>query len=226
MPFSCYHKAVFDGDRGPNTGGMGAYSAPSWLGRDVADAIRRDVTEAAVRAMAAEGRPFAGVLFPGLILTADGPRVIEFNARFGDPECEVLLPKLQTDLLDVFTAIASGTLDKVDVRWSDDVAITVMLASGGYPGTYGAGKPITGLEDVDPDVIVFHAGTRRDDRGRIVTAGGRVLAVTAIAPTFGAAREKVYANIARIHFDGMHYRTDIGASEASPAPLVGNGVGR
>jgi phosphoribosylamine--glycine ligase len=226
MPFSCDHKAVFDGNRGPNTGGMGAYSPPSWLRRDVADAIRRDVTEAAVRAMAAEGRLFAGVLFPGLILTADGARVIEFNARFGDPECEVLLPKLQTDLLDVFTAIASGTLDKVDVRWSDDVAITVMLASGGYPGAYETGKPITGLENVDPDVIVFHAGTKRDDRGRIETAGGRVLAVTATAPTFAAAREKAYANIARIHFDGMHYRTDIGASEASPAPLVGNGVGR
>jgi phosphoribosylamine--glycine ligase len=214
MPFSCDHKPVFDGNRGPNTGGMGAYSPPSWLSDDVAEQIRHDITHAAVRAMAAEQRPFAGVLFPGLMVTPDGPRVIEFNARFGDPECEVLLPKLETDLLDVFQGIATGTLDTVDVRWTDDVAITVMLASGGYPGSYEVGKPISGLDDVDRDVLVFHAGTTRDG-GRLVTAGGRVLAVTAAAPSFAAAREKVYANVARIRFEGLHYRTDIGASEAA-----------
>ena len=215
MPFSCDHKPVFDGNLGPNTGGMGAYSPPSWLQPDSAEQIRRDVTEAAVRAMADEGRPFAGVLFPGLIITRDGPRVIEFNARFGDPECEVLLPKLETDLLEIFEAIANGRLEKVDVRWNDDAAVTVMLASGGYPGAYETGKPISGLDDLDPEIMVFHAGTKRDDSGRLVTAGGRVLAVTAAAPTFAAAREKVYANIARVHFEGMHYRTDIGASEAA-----------
>jgi phosphoribosylamine---glycine ligase len=220
MPFSCDHKAIFDGNRGPNTGGMGAYSPPSWLPADVADQIRREVTGAAVGAMAAEGRPFAGVLFPGLMITPDGPRVIEFNARFGDPEAEVLLPRLQTDLLDVFQAIATGTLDQVDVRWSDDAAVCVMLASGGYPGAYETGKAISGLEDVDPDVLVFHAGTKRDDAGRVVTAGGRVLGVTATALTFAAAREKVYANIARVSFDGMHYRTDIGAAEAARGAAV------
>jgi phosphoribosylamine--glycine ligase len=165
--------------------------------------------------MADEGRPFAGVLFPGLMITADGPRVIEFNARFGDPECEALLPRLETDLLEIFEAIANGTLDKVDVRWSDTASVCVMLASGGYPGAYDTGKPIVGLDDVDADVIVFHAGTKRDDAGRIGTAGGRVLAVTATAPTFAAARAKVYDNIKRISFEGMHYRTDIGASEAA-----------
>jgi phosphoribosylamine--glycine ligase len=165
--------------------------------------------------MADEGRPFAGVLFPGLIVTSAGPRVIEFNARFGDPEAEVLLPRLETDLLEIMLAVADGTLDKVDVRWNEDAAVTVMMASGGYPGAYETGRPIDGLDDVDPDVVVFHAGTKRDASGRIVTAGGRVLAVTAVAPTFAAAREKAYANVARISFEGMHYRTDIGASEAA-----------
>ena len=170
--------------------------------------------------MAAEGCAFSGVLFPGLILTPDGPRVIEFNARFGDPECEVLLPKLRTDLLDIFHAIATGTLEQVDVLWNDDAAVTVMLASGGYPGAYETGKPISGLDAVDADVLVFHAGTGRDGGGRVVTAGGRVLAITASAPTFAAAREKVYDNISRISFDGMHYRTDIGAAEAARGAAV------
>jgi phosphoribosylamine--glycine ligase len=214
MPFSCDHKAVFDGNRGPNTGGMGVYSPPTWLGASDADLIRRDVTEATVRAMAAEGRPFAGVLYPGIMVTPDGPRVIEFNARFGDPECEALLPKLESDLLEVMHAVTTGTLDQVDVRWSNNASVTVMLASAGYPGAYETGKPISGLEDVDPDVVVFHAATRRDDTGQLVTSGGRVLAVTTTAPTFAEARAKVYTNIERIGFDGMHYRTDIGASEA------------
>jgi phosphoribosylamine--glycine ligase len=215
MPFSCDHKPVFDGNVGPNTGGMGAYTPPTWLRGELAEQIKRDVTDAAVRAMGDEGRPFAGVLFPGLMITAEGPRVIEFNARFGDPECEALLPRLETDLLEIFEAITNGTLDKVDVRWSDTASVCVMLASGGYPGAYDTGTPIVGLDDVDTDVIVFHAGTMLNEAGRIVTAGGRVLAVTATAPTFAEARAKVYDNIKRISFEGMHYRTDIGASEAA-----------
>ena len=215
MPFSCDHKPVFDGNRGPNTGGMGVYSPPSWLDTVTADDIRRDITGAAVRAMAAEGTPFKGVLYPGIFVTPDGPRVIEFNARFGDPETEALLPRLQTDLLEIMLAVVNGTLDRVDVRWSSDASLTVMLASGGYPGAYETGKPITGLDEVDRDIVVFHAGTRRDADGRVVTNGGRVLAVTATAPTMAAAREKVYRNIQRIRFDGMHYRTDIGASEVA-----------
>jgi phosphoribosylamine--glycine ligase len=165
--------------------------------------------------MAAEGMPFKGILYPGLFVTADGPRVIEFNARFGDPECEALLPRLESDLLEIMLAVASCTLDRVDVHWSDDASVTVMLASGGYPGSYARGVPISGLDDVDRDIVVFHAGTKRDASGRFVTNGGRVLAVTSTAPTIAAARAKVYRNIERIHFDGMHYRTDIGASEVA-----------
>lgn len=229
MPFSCDHKPVFNGNTGPNTGGMGVYSPPAWLEEAVATTIQREVTEAAVRAMAAEGTPFKGVMYPGLFVTADGPRVIEFNARFGDPEAEALLPRLESDLLDIMLAVVNGTLDRVDVRWRDDASVTVMLASGGYPGSYERGLPITGLDDVDRDIVVFHAGTKRDAGGGFVTNGGRVLAVTATAPTMVEARAKVYRNIERIHFDGMHYRTDIGASNAqtaSPSPLVGEGASR
>jgi phosphoribosylamine--glycine ligase len=215
MPFSCDHKAIFDGGVGPNTGGMGAYTPVPWLDGATAESIRLEVTERAVRAMAADGVPFKGVLYPGIFVTADGPRVIEFNARFGDPEAEVLLPRLETDLLEIMLACCNGTLDRIDVRWRDDAAVTVMLASGGYPGTYETGKPITGLDDVDPAVIVFHAGTKSDGDGGFVTNGGRVLAVTALAPTIGEAREIAYRNVARIRFDGVHYRTDIGASEAA-----------
>jgi phosphoribosylamine--glycine ligase len=215
MPFSCDHKAVFDGGRGPNTGGMGVYSPPSWLADATAAQIRRDVTEAAVRAMAAEGTPFRGILYPGLFVTADGPRVIEFNARFGDPEAEALLPRLESDLLEIMLAVAHGTLDRVDVRWSDRASVTVMLASGGYPGTYEIGKPIDGLDDVDGDVVVFHASTKRDGAGRLLTNGGRVLGVTATGASIAEARAQVYRNVERIRFDGMHYRTDIGASEVA-----------
>jgi phosphoribosylamine--glycine ligase len=197
---------------------MGAYSPPGWLPDATAEHIRRDVTEATVRAMAAQGVPFKGVLYPGIMVTAEGPRVIEFNARFGDPETQVLLPLLQSDLLDIMLATTDGTLDKVDVRWSDQAAVTVVLASGGYPGSYETGKPISGLENVDRDVMLFHAGTRRADDGHLVTNGGRVLAVTALAPTMAAAREKAYGNVERIRFDGMHYRRDIGAPEAAALP--------
>jgi phosphoribosylamine--glycine ligase len=215
MPFSCDHKPVFDGNRGPNTGGMGVYSPPGWLPETTAEQIRRDVTEAAVRAMAAEGVPYRGVLFPGLMITAEGPRVIEFNARFGDPEAEALLPRLESDLLEIMLACCDGTLDRVDVRWRDDASVTVMLASGGYPGAYETGKRIDGLDDVDADVLVFHAGTRRADDGSIVTAGGRVLGITATGATVADARAAAYRNVARISFEGMHYRRDIGASEVT-----------
>jgi phosphoribosylamine--glycine ligase len=195
---------------------MGVYSPPGWLDDATAEDIRRNVTEAAIRGMAADGTPFAGILYPGLFVTADGPRVIEFNARFGDPECECLLPLLESDLLEIMLACTDGTLHKVDVRWSDQASVTVMLASGGYPGPYEKGKPITGLDTVDPNVVIFHAGTASKD-GAIVTNGGRVLGVTATAPTMEAARAKAYANVERIHFEGVHYRSDIGASAATAA---------
>ena len=212
MPFSCDHKAAFDGNLGPNTGGMGAYSPASWLDAGTAEAIRRDVTEATIGAMAAEGTPFKGVLYPGIMVTADGPRVLEFNGRFGDPETEALLPLLESDLLEIMLACANGTLDRVDVRWRDEAAVTVMLASGGYPDAYEIGKTINGIEDVGDDVLIFHAGTKRRDNGALVTNGGRVLAVTAVGATISEARAKVYRNIERVHFDGMQYRRDIGAS--------------
>ncbi len=211
MPFSCDHKPVFDGNAGPNTGGMGAYSPAPWLDAATAATIRRDVTEATVRAMAADGVPFRGVLYPGIMVTAEGPRVLEFNGRFGDPETETLLPLLESDLLEIMRACANGTLDGIDVRWRDEASVTVMLASAGYPGAYDTGKPITGLDAIDGDVRVFHAGTKRRDDGTLVANGGRVLAVTATAPTIASAREKVYRNVERVHFDGAHYRTDIGA---------------
>lgn len=221
MPFSCDHKPVFDGNVGPNTGGMGVYSPPGWLDDVTADTIRRDVTEAAVRAMAAEGTPFKGVLYPGLFVTTDGPRVIEFNARFGDPECEALLPRLESDLLAIMLAVADGTLADAPVRWRDAASVTVMLASGGYPGAYEKGKVIEGLGDVDPGVEVFHAGTARRADGAFVTSGGRVLGVTALGTTLEDARAKAYDNVRRIRFEGMHYRTDIGAANEAVSSARG-----
>ena len=211
MPFSCDHKPVFDGDHGPNTGGMGAYSPPDWLDEPTAEAIRSRITEAAARAMLGEGRPYRGVLYPGLMVTADGPRVIEFNCRFGDPETQVLLPRLESDLLEVLWGVANNRLHEVELRWSADVCVGVVAASGGYPGKYETGFAIEGLSDVDPDVRVFHAGTRRSENGTLVTAGGRVLTVVASGRTLSEARQKAYRNLERIRFRGMHYRRDIAA---------------
>ena len=214
MPFACDHKAVFDDDRGPNTGGMGAYTPPGWLEDATAEAIHRDVTEAALRAMSAEGRPYRGVLYPGLFVTADGPMVIEFNCRLGDPEAQVLLPRLQSDLLEVLSAVVNNRLHEVELRWSDEACVAVVLASGGYPGDYDTGFEISGLRDVDPDVVVFHAGTKREGDS-LLTGGGRVLTVSARGPTLEEARDKAYRNVERMRFEGMHYRRDIGASAAA-----------
>ena len=216
MPFSCDHKPVFDGNRGPNTGGMGAYSPPGWLDEATAEVIRRDVTERAVRALADQGRPFRGVLYPGMMVTPAGPRVVEFNARFGDPETEVLLPRLRTDLLEICDAVAHGRLADIEVEWDEAASVGVMMASGGYPGAYEKGMPISGVEDVDDDVQVFVAGAARDEQGRLVTSGGRVLCVVARGATITEARERVYDNVRRIHFEGVHYRTDIGATGDEP----------
>lgn len=213
MPFSCDHKPVFDGDRGPNTGGMGAYSPPPWLDDTTAATARRTITEAAVQAMHSEGRPYRGVLYPGLMITDQGPQVIEFNSRFGDPETQVLLPRLENDLLEILWAVANNRLAEVDVRWSDRACVGIVLASGGYPETYETGFPIEGLTDVDPDALVFHAGTRRHN-GALVTAGGRVLTVVATGATLAEASERAYRNVARIRFEGMHYRRDIGVAAA------------
>ncbi|PKN78546.1 MAG: phosphoribosylamine--glycine ligase [Chloroflexi bacterium HGW-Chloroflexi-9] len=216
MPFSCDHKAIFDGNRGPNTGGMGVYSPPAWLSPEHAEAIRRDVTERAISAMAEIGRPFSGVLYPGVMVTATGPRVFEYNARFGDPETQVLLPKLRTDLLAIFDACAHGRLADVPVEWDDAASVGVVVASEGYPGPVQSGHLIDGLEDVDADVQVFFAGAKRGESDRIVTAGGRVLCVVAQGPTMEDARAKAYENVRRIRFPGAQYRTDIGATASEP----------
>jgi len=215
MPFSCDHTPIFDGDRGPNTGGMGAYSPAGWLDESMAETIRSGVTEAAVRAMAAEGRPYRGVLYPGVMVTADGPMVIEFNCRMGDPETQVLLPRLQSDLLDVMWAVVNNRLHEIELSWSPEACVAVVLASRGYPGAYETGLAIEGLDAIDPDALVFHAGTRRRDDGKLVSSGGRVLTVAALGPTLEAAREKAYRNVERIRFAGAYYRRDIGATWAA-----------
>lgn len=217
MPFSCDHKPVFDGDRGPNTGGMGAYSPVAWLDESTAQTVRAEITEAAIRALTAEGRPYRGALYPGIMVTADGPKVVEFNCRLGDPEAQVLLPRLQSDLLDVLWAIANNRLHEIELRWSEQTCVAIALASGGYPGKYNTGLAVEGIDDIDPDVLVFHAGTRRRDDGALVTAGGRVLTVAALGASLEEAREKAYRNVERIRFQGAHYRRDIGAARQPAA---------
>jgi phosphoribosylamine--glycine ligase len=216
VPYSCDHKAAFDGDQGPNTGGMGAYSPPYWLDEGLEGAIRRDITQAAVRAMQAEGRPYRGVLYPNVMVTADGPVVLEFNCRFGDPEAQVLMPRLESDLLDALWAVANNRLGETELRWSDGACVGVVLASGGYPGPYETGLPIEGLSDLDPGVLAFHAGTAREG-GALVTSGGRVLTIVATGPTLEDARERAYANVERVRFEGKHYRRDIGAAATAGA---------
>lgn len=205
------YKRALDGDRGLNTGGMGTYSPSAYLD----DATRRRIHDAivlpTVRGMAAEDRVYRGVLYVGLMLTEDGPRVLEYNARFGDPEAQVLLPRLDGDWFDVLHACATGSLDEAPLRWKDDAAVCVVLASGGYPESYPRGLPIDGLDEAaaEPGVLLFHAGTARDDDGRTVTAGGRVLGITALGPDLETARERAYAAVAHVRWDGAHHRTDI-----------------
>ena len=204
------HKRVGEGDTGPNTGGMGAYSpTPAVVEADLA-LIADQVIGAAVRQLAKEGRPFRGALYAGLMMTAQGPKVIEFNARLGDPETQPILSRLESDLLPALHAAAKGDLRGVELRFSPKAAITVVLAAEGYPGTVRSGDPIEGLDAVeeDADLVVFHAGTRLHD-GKVVTSGGRVLGVTARGATVEEARERAYRACAQIHFAGMHYRRDI-----------------
>jgi phosphoribosylamine--glycine ligase len=217
MVYACDYKRVRDGDAGPNTGGMGAYSPPGFVDEALAARIRDTVIEPSVRAMAAAGRPYRGTLYPGLMITDAGPKVVEFNCRFGDPETQVLMPRLDSDLLPVLDAAVRGGLSEIEVTWSSQAAVGVVLASGGYPGPYQTGLPVRGLDRVDSDVLIFHAGTRPEGDGRVVTAGGRVLTVVATAPTLTEARERVYDNARRIEFEGRHYRADIALRELHPA---------
>lgn len=206
------HKAVFDGDKGPNTGGMGAYSpVPHMDAKQVQQAVET-ILKPTAKALVAEGRPFSGILYAGLMMTSDGPKVIEFNARFGDPETQVVLPRLKTDLLEIMEATHTHTLDQVQIEWTEDAAVTVVLASAGYPGDYEKGKVITGTEAYanSPDIAIFQAGTV-DENGQLKTSGGRVLAVTSLSSDLKAAQEKAYQAVQSIHFEGMHYRKDIAA---------------
>lgn len=207
------HKPVFDGDKGPNTGGMGAYSpVPHMSDQQVEQAVETILIPTA-KAMKSEGRPFTGILYAGLMMTDAGPKVIEFNARFGDPETEVVLPRMKTDLVDVVEAVINGQLDQLNVEWKEEAAVTVIAASEGYPESYPKGRVITGMEkwEHDKKVTVFHAGTQQTDSGQLTTSGGRVIAVTAVDTDLYAAKQKAYDAIHTIHFEGMHYRNDIAA---------------
>lgn len=208
MPSSQDHKRAYDGNQGPNTGGMGAITPAPCYTPEIAQRCVKEIFEPTMAAMKAEGRPFQGVLYFGLMLTAEGPKVVEYNARFGDPECQALLMRLDTDLMDIFEACVKGTLDQVDIRWKREAACCLVLASGGYPLSYEKGKVIEGLDQV-ADAVVFHAGTAEKD-GRIVTNGGRVLGVTALGEDLEAAIRDAYQAAQPVYFDQMHFRTDIG----------------
>ena len=210
MPSSQDHKRAYDGNQGPNTGGMGAISPSPNYTPEIARRCMEEIFLPTLAALKAEGRPFHGVLYFGLMLTPDGPKVVEYNARFGDPECQAVLSLLDSDLMDIFLACRSGTLDQVDIRWKDEAACCLVLASGGYPGSYGKGYPITGLEEAGHSAVVFHAGTRLAGDGAILTSGGRVLGVTATGPDLNAAIEGAYSAASHIHFQDMFFRSDIG----------------
>jgi phosphoribosylamine--glycine ligase len=204
-----------DGDRGSNTGGMGAYSPVPLVDAETESRLAKEALEATVDAMAAEGIEYRGILYAGLMLTADGPRVLEFNCRFGDPETQAILPRLAGSLAPALQASARGDLGELNLAWRAEACVTVVLASRGYPGEHRTGLEITGLDAAAEmeDVEVFHAGTARRD-GKVVTAGGRVLAVSALGTDLGRARSRAYDAVGRISFEGMHYRTDI-AKEAA-----------
>ncbi len=205
------HKRALDGDLGPNTGGMGTFSPPAKLLTPEMEArVRREILDPFIAGLAKDGIRYRGMLFPGLMIDAAGPKVLEFNCRFGDPETQVLLPRLQSDLLDLLEATIDGRLAAAEAKWSPQSAVCVVLASGGYPGGYSTGKAIYGIRAASENATVFHAGTRLET-GRIVTAGGRVLGVTALADDLAAARSLAYEAVAQIHFEGVHFRRDIAA---------------
>jgi len=210
MLSACDYKRAFDGDEGPNTGGMGSYCPPPWYDAALAETVRTSIMEPTVRAMAAEGRPYRGVLYGGLMVTDDGPKALEYNCRFGDPETQVVLPLLKSDLAEILWAEANDRLHEATVEWSEGACVGVVMASGGYPDQYQTGYPIAGLGAVD-DAVVFHAGTRLAEDGSVVTSGGRVLTVSAVGADLNEARAMAYRNVQRIHFTGCHYRKDIAA---------------
>ncbi len=212
MASSQDHKRVFDADKGPNTGGMGAYSPAPIVTKKLERKVMETIMVPTVRAMEKEGRLFKGVLYAGLMINDNEARVLEFNARFGDPETQPIMARLETDLIDIIEAILAGSLSKIDIKWKPDSAVCVVMASGGYPGNYEKGKVICGLENAAGvgSVSVFHAGTAFKD-GKIVTDGGRVLGVTGLGPVVAAAIDNAYKGVREISFEGAHFRRDIGA---------------
>ena len=213
MPASQDHKRVFDGDKGPNTGGMGAFAPSPLYTEEIAARTEKEILLPTLNAMNSEGFTFKGVLYVGLMLTKDGPKVVEYNARFGDPETQVVLPLLESDLFAIMRAVREGRLAETDIRWKKESAACIVLASGGYPGKYENGKLISGLEDVEAaGATVYHAGTKKTDAG-YVTAGGRVLGVTALGDTLADAVHSAYAAAEKIHFEGAHMRRDIGSRD-------------
>ncbi|MGI8857937.1 MAG: phosphoribosylamine--glycine ligase [Thermomicrobiales bacterium] len=209
------HKRIGDGDTGPNTGGMGAYAPTTLVDAAMLEHIMATILRPTAHALMERGITYRGILYAGLMLTADGPKVIEFNCRFGDPETQVILPLLDADLLALCDATAHGRLASVasSVRWHDGACVGVVLASGGYPGAYPTGVPVTGLDTVGADALIFHAGTKHSATGQVVTSGGRVLTVASVAPTLHEARDRSYASAERIHFEGAQYRGDIAVRE-------------
>ena len=212
MSSSQDHKRIGDGDTGLNTGGMGTFSPSPFFTPEIEEICRKTIFQPTVDAMKKEGREFRGVLYFGLMLTKDGPKVVEYNTRFGDPETQVVLPRMQTDIIDVFEACMNGTLDQLDLKFADNAAVCVVLASGGYPSSYEKGKVISGLENFEgrDDLFCFHAGTKLNEKGETVTSGGRVLGVTALAPTLKEARAKAYEAVKLVSFEKVYYRHDIG----------------
>ena len=205
------HKRVFDGDKGPNTGGMGAFSPSNVYTEEMAEFCMNKIYRPTIEAMNKEGRTFKGVLYFGLIITEDGPKVLEYNARFGDPETQVVLPRLKSDLLDIIEAIIDERLHEIKIEWDNSACLCVIMASGGYPQNYRKGLKISGLNATqkEKDILVFHAGTKKADN-EFFTNGGRVLGITALGQTLKEARDKAYRQVSAIHFDGAHYRRDIG----------------
>lgn len=205
------HKRIFDGDRGPNTGGMGTVSPATNLSVDVHKQIMQEIVLPTIGGMAAEGRRYQGVLYVGLMITEKGPRVLEFNARFGDPEAQVIMARMRSDLVPILKGVAEGQLKETKIDWAKDPAVCVVLASRGYPDTPDTGKKITGIESLagEGDVVVFHAATGRQD-GAFVTVGGRVLGVTALGANLDAAIQRAYEAVGKLSFEGMHFRKDIG----------------
>ena len=204
------HKPIFDGNKGPNTGGMGAVSPAPAYGLELAEVVDKNIIQRTIDAMANEGIPFKGILYIGLMLTKTGPKVLEYNCRFGDPETQVVIPRLKTDLIDIVDAVINNNLSNIKIEWKDETAVCVVMSSGGYPGVYEKGKIINGINEAESlDTVVFHAGTELYNN-KIVTAGGRVLGVTALGEDIRDARKKVYEAVSKIHFDSAYYRKDIG----------------